>query len=55
MNPERVCLERNPFRVDLKHEIDPRVLAALEPRAEISERPSALHERVAKAFDVNIH
>src|ERR1043165_83734 len=39
LNPERVRRERNPFRVDfLFNNLDPRVVAALQLRAEISQR-----------------
>ncbi len=37
-NPERVCRPPNPFRVSSLFEINPRVVAALQPWAQISER-----------------
>jgi hypothetical protein len=38
INPERVSLKANPFRLQVLFVLVPRVLAALEPGAEISER-----------------
>ena len=37
-NPERIRLDRNPFRVSIFFCVDPKVVAALQPWAEISER-----------------
>src|SRR5829696_9583485 len=49
LNPEGVRQPPNPFRVWLRFKLCPRVLAMLEPWAEISERLWRIHPNLTEA------